>query len=176
MVQASKEWQWQLCSHRNRLLVDLGEDLSLCTPFRQRQLTQDIVHSPNFSLNEAGYYQNVFAYLCKFAVWSEAQCCQIALNATAAKFYLLPVQAKSWFFHPYQGGEACTEAIISLHSKTQTGEFFIVEYCEESSLCINLTANFKLDEHLELEQFQAIKVLNDRIHPLVIADKIIKSA
>jgi cell division protein ZapC len=175
-VQASKEWQWQLCSQRNRLLVNLGEELSLCTPFKHHQLTQDIYHSPIFSLSEAGYYQNVFTYLCKFGVWSEAQCCQIALNATAAKFYLLPVQAKSWFFQSYQGGGACTEAIVGLHSNIQSGEFFIVEYCEESSLCINLTTDFKLDEHLVLEQFQAIKVLNDRIHPLEIADKFIKSA
>lgn len=175
-MQASKEWQWQLCSQRNRLLVKLNQELSLCTPFRQRQLTLDIIENPKFSLNEAEYYQNVFDYLSKFSVWSEAQCCQIALNATAAKFYLLPVQAKSWFFKSYNGFEPCTEAIIYLQSKSQIGEFFIVEYCEEASLCINLTAEFMLDEHLKLEQFQAIKVLNDRIHPIVISDKIIKSA
>jgi cell division protein ZapC len=175
-LQASKEWQWVSCHQRNRLLVDLGEDMVLCTPFRLRQLTEDAAANPHFSLNEASYYQNVLAYLCDFNMWSEPQCCQIALNATAAKFYLLPVQAKSWFFTTYAGTTPCTEAIVKLQSQQQEGDFFIVEQSEGTCLCIGLSPEFALDENLTLEQFQAIKVLNDRIHPLLGCNKISKMA
>ncbi|OHU96700.1 cell division protein ZapC domain-containing protein [Pseudoalteromonas byunsanensis] len=176
MLQASKEWQWISCRQRNRLLVDLGEELILCTPFRLRQLTQDAHSNPHLSINEAAYYQNVFAYLRSFSIWSEPQCCQIALNATAAKFYLLPVQAKSWFFESYTGDQPCTEAIVRLRSAQQEGDFFIVEQVDGACLCISLSPKFALDENLELEQFQAIKVLNDRVHPLISCNKISQMA
>ncbi|WP_063368559.1 cell division protein ZapC domain-containing protein [Pseudoalteromonas luteoviolacea] len=176
MLQASKEWRWLQCRTQNRLLVDLGDELQLCTPYRLRQLTADSDASPTFSVEEAAFYQNVFDYLCTYSVWSEAQCCQIALNATAAKFHLLPVQAKSWFFQAYVGNEVLCNAVISLKSKVMTGECLIVDHEREASLCINLTANFQLDENISLEQFQAIKVLNDRIHPVLVNNKVSRSA
>lgn len=175
-MQASKEWQWQRCEKRNRLLIDLGDDLQLCTPYRLYQLTADSSCNPNFCIDDATYYQNVFSYLQSFTLWSEAQCCQIALNATAAKFHLRPMLAKSWFFDEYVGLEPRTEAIISLQSSVQSGEFFIVECDNESALCLCLEPNYQLDEHLSLEQFQAIRVLNNRIHPLIISDKNSKRA
>ncbi|WP_440055990.1 cell division protein ZapC domain-containing protein [Pseudoalteromonas sp. T1lg65] len=167
-MQASKEWQWIRCDKRNRLLVDLGEELQLCTPFRIRNLTEDSATNPNFSLSEAEFYQSVYTYLNHFGVWSEARCCQIALNATAAKFHLQPMQAKSWFFKPYVGNQHVTEAVVQLNSKRDCGEFLIIEHDGQASLCLSLNDNFVLDEGIMLEQFQAIKVLNDRLAPLVI--------
>nr|KJZ13162.1 cell division protein ZapC [Pseudoalteromonas rubra] len=158
------------------MLVDLGDDLQLCTPFRLRQLTEDSLQSVDLSVEEAAFYRNVYDYLLGFKVWSEPQCCQIALNATAAKFHLLPVQAKSWFFKSYTGGQPLVDAVITLHSKCQPGEFLIVDHNHQSCLCINLTQGFMLDENIELEQFQAIKVLNDRVHPLIQAHKLTKTA
>lgn len=175
-MQASKEWQWLRCYERNRLLIDLGDELQLCTPYRLYQLTGDSESNPNFCIDDAEYYQNVFFYLQNFKVWTDAQCCQIALNATAAKFHLKPMLAKSWFFNEYTGNADRTEAIVALSSSVQTGEFFIVECDLETSLCISLNETFKLDEHLTLEPFQAIRVLNNRIQPLMLADKNTKSA
>jgi cell division protein ZapC len=168
ILQASKQWQWKCCNQKNRLLVDLDSELQLCTPFRPRQLIADIKSEPYFSIDEALFYQNVFNYLLRFDVWSEPECCQIALNATAVKFYLLPVQAKSWFFERYQGSENITEAFITLKSLVDKGDFFIVDQSNDCVLCLCLSESFKLDEHLLLEQFQAIKVLNDRVYPLEI--------
>ncbi|MBQ4812598.1 cell division protein ZapC [Pseudoalteromonas luteoviolacea] len=176
MLQASKEWRWVQCHTQNRLLVDLGDELQLCTPFRLRQLTADSESLPNFSVEEAEFYQNVFDYLRTYAVWSEAQCCQISLNATAVKFHLLPMQAKSWFFTPYRGTDILCNAVISLQSKEMTGECLIVDHDSEASLCVNLTADFRLDENIVLEQFQAIKVLNNRIHPLMVSNKLDRRA
>lgn len=175
-MQASKEWQWIRCQERNRLMIDLGEELVLCTPFRVRQLTEDSAANPNFNLNEAEFYQSVFTYLCGFGVWSEPRCCQIALNATAAKFHLQPMQAKSWFFRPYQGEQAVTEAVISLQSKLSQGDFLIVEHDHQASLCLNLNDGFMLDDGIALEQFQAIRVLNDRLAPLLVSQKAHQSA
>ena len=175
-MQASKEWQWFRCSERNRLLINLAEDLQFCSPYRIHQLTGDSATNPLFCIDNAEFYHNVFDYLQSFNVWNDAQCCQIALNATAAKFHLKPMLSKSWFFHEYVGKADRTEAIVSLSTSQQAGEFLIVECDNESALCINLNKSFNLDENLALEQFQAIRVLNNRIQPLMFSDKIIKTA
>jgi cell division protein ZapC len=167
MLQASKQWQWIVCAKKNRLLLDLNDDMQLCTPYKLRQLTDYAFENPRFSLEDAAFYEQVYNYLAGFDIWSRAQICQISLNATAVKFHLKPVLAKSWFFHEYTGSEPSSEAVIKLRSKAQIGDFLIVEHCPDASICINLSENFKLDENLSLVQFEAIRVLNNRVHPIL---------
>ena len=167
MFQASKQWKWIACAKRNRLLVDLDQDMQLCTPFKLRQLTDTVDHHNHFSLDDAAFYQQVYQYLDGFKIYNPAELCQISLNATAAKFYLKPVLTKSWFFQEYTGSEPSVEAIIKLSSAVQTGEFLIVEHSSDASLCINLSEHFKLDENLHLNQFEVIRVLNNRVHPIL---------
>ncbi|GAB0109342.1 cell division protein ZapC [Pseudoalteromonas distincta] len=167
MLQASKQWQWIACPKRNRLLIDLDDDMQLCTPYKLRQLTDSVFKNPRFSLEDAAFYEQVYNYLDGFGLWKPAQICQIALNATAVKFHLKPVLAKSWFFEEYTGSEPSVEAIVKLTSKSQIGEFLIVEHCPDASICINLSDDFKLDDNLSLGQFEVIRVLNNRVHPLL---------
>ncbi|WP_404340235.1 cell division protein ZapC domain-containing protein [Pseudoalteromonas mariniglutinosa] len=176
MLQASKQWKWLACVTKNRLLVDLDQDMQLCTPYKLRQLTDAALLEPNFSLADAAFYQEVYQYLDTFSLWSPAQLCQIALNATAVKYHLKPVLAKSWFFNEYTGVEPSVEAIVQLNSVVQQGEFLIVEHSDDASLCINLSEHFQLDENLSLAQFEVIKVLNNRIHPVYIQQKQCKTA
>ena len=58
------------------------------------------------------------------------------------------------------------EAVIKLQSRLQAGEFLIIEHCKDASLCISLAEHFQLDENLSLNQFEAIRVLNNRVHPI----------
>ncbi|MGO2010320.1 MAG: cell division protein ZapC domain-containing protein [Pseudoalteromonas sp.] len=167
MFQASRQWKWVACTKRNRLLVDLDQDMQLCTPYKLRQLTDSIKQQSHFSLDDAAFYQQVYQYLDSFKIYSSAELCQISLNATAAKLYLKPVLAKSWFFKEYTGSEPSVEAIVKLSSVVQTGEFLIVEHTQDASLCINLSEHFKLDENLHLNQFEVIRVLNNRVHPIL---------
>ena len=167
MLQASKQWQWISCAKKNRLLLDLNEDMQLCTPYKLRQLTDSTFKNPYFSLEDAAFYEQVYQYLVQFKLWNPAQLCQISLNATAVKFQLKPVLAKSWFFEQYTGSPPSTEAVINLTSKAQSGEFLIVEHSSDASVCINLSENFQLDDNLSLVQFEAIRVLNNRVHPLL---------
>lgn len=168
MLQASMEWSWTADITRNRLLLDMSSTMQLCTPFKLRQLSDSALQGENFSLEHAHFYEQVSSYLSSFNLWSEAVVCQIALNATAARFLLKPTLAKSWFFNEYSGSVPSTEAIISLSSKSQTGQFLIVECGRDASLCMCLEDTFQLDANLCLGQYEVIKVLNDRIHPILI--------
>lgn len=168
MLQASKHWQWIACAKNNRLLLDLNDDMQLCTPYKLRQLNDVATTSPYFSLEDAAFYEQICFYLDQFNIFNNAQICQIALNATAVKFHLKPVLAKSWFFEHYTGSIPSTQAIVSLTSKKQTGDFFIVEHTPQACVCINLSVMFQLDENLSLAQFEVIRVLNSRIHPLLV--------
>lgn len=167
MLQASKQWQWISCPNKNRLLIDLNDDMQLCTPYKLRQVTNNAFENPYFSVEDAAFYEQVYNYLAGFELWSPVEICQIALNATAVKFHLKPVLAKSWFFEKYTGLTPSVEAVIKLTSKVQSGEFLIVEHCPDASLCINLSKHFKLDDNLSLVQFEVIRVLNNRVHPIL---------
>jgi len=107
MLQATKQWQWIACANKNRLLLDLNDDMQLCTPYKLRQLTDCVFENPRFSLEDAAFYEQVYNYLDGFELYKPAQICQIALNATAVKFHLKPVLAKSWFFEEYTGCISC---------------------------------------------------------------------
>ncbi len=176
MLQASKEWSWFACHNTNRLLLDLGPEMQFQTPFKIRQLTEHVLDNPDFSLEDAAFYKDVYQYLSGFTLWTPAQLCQIALNATAAKFHLKPVLAKSWFFAPYQGSEPSVEAIVTLRSGQDRGHFLIVDHDAQGSLCLYLENAFALDENLTLNQFEVIRVLNDRIHPLMPSSDVAKRA
>jgi cell division protein ZapC len=167
MVQASKQWSWLACKKNNSLMLDMGNEMVFCTPYKLRQLTNDILKNPAFSLSDASFYQQVYAYLESFNLWNPAQICQICLNATAVKYYLKPILTKSWFFMPYTGKDPSVDAVICLASSEEKGHFLIVDHCEQASVCICLESNFKLDENFTLQQFEVIKVLNDRIMPLL---------
>lgn len=168
MLQASQKWNWIACAKSNALLLDMGNDMIFCTPYKIRNLTNDVLDDPAFSLTDANFYQQVSAYLDSFKIWNEAQICQMALNATAVKHYLKPMLTKSWFFELYQGTEPSVDAIIQLKSKNEMGQFLIVEHTLEGSVCICLEESFCLDDNFKLKQFEVIKVLNDRIHPLIV--------
>ena len=165
MLQAQQYWQWQFCEQHNALLLDMG-DMQFATPFKARQLTDEAFTNPNFNLQDADFYQQVCQYLSTFALWNDAQICQIALNATAVKHYLKPMLAKSWFFTPYSGSELNQEAVVQLTSNAQSGQFLIVDCDQHASVCLYLEPQFALDENLFLMQFEVIKVLNDRIEPV----------
>lgn len=169
MLQASMEWHWYVNTQYNRLMLDMGPDMQLCTPFKPRQLNQIALDGANFSCNDAQFYEQVCQYLKSFAIWRDQEICQIALNATAAKFYLNPMLAKSWFFIQNTTGQAVTEAVITLQSKIQRGQFLIVDCEHESALCMCLENNYQLDENIALNQFEVIRVLLDRVMPLLLS-------
>ncbi len=176
MLQASRQWKWIPCSASNLLLLELNPKAQLRTPFKLRQLTNSALDGGCFSLQDAAFYEQVCSYLKGFNILSDEEICHIALNATAAKFQLKPQLAKSWFFKFYTGSVPSTEAIVKLTSAEQSGQFLIIECQDSGSLCMNLEATFKLDENLSLKQFEVIKVLNDRIHPILTASAVQKRA
>lgn len=167
MLQASTTWTWHACHNTNRLVLDMDEQMQFCTPYKLRMLNDDALCNPNFNLQDADFYQQVCQYLTQVGLHSEAQICQIALNATAVKHYTKPILAKSWFFNSYQGTQGITGAIVSLESSQQQGAFLLIDCDSSASVCMNLSQQFMLDENLSLGEFEVIKVLNNRLHPIM---------
>jgi cell division protein ZapC len=177
MLQAGKDWRWEICAERNRLVlkVDSAQD-ELVLPYKIRQLNQFATQGADFSLQDASMYEQVSQYLNSFVSWTDGEIAVISLHATAAKNYLNPVLAKSWFFKPYHGQIPSTEAVVELNSNNQVGRFLIVECDSENSLCMCLESSMQLDEHFSLSRFETIKVLNDRIYPVLLKQSHLKRA
>lgn len=177
MLQAGKDWRWFTCENRNRLVLFVeSTQEELVMPYKTRQLTQSAIEGGCFSLEDAALYEQICHYLAAFNLWTEGEIAVIALHATAAKLHLKPVLAKSWFFKPYQGHIPSTEAIITLNSHQQSGQFLIIECDGESALCMCLEHHMQLDENFSLNRFETIKVLNDRVNPILINQSQLKRA
>ena len=177
MLQAGKDWRWLACDNRNRLvLVVESTEEELVMPYKLRQLTQSALEGGRFSLEDAAFYEQVCHYLASFTIWSQGEVAVIALHATAAKLQLKPVLAKSWFFQPYRGQLPSTEAVVELHSHQQAGQFLIVDCDDENCLCMCLEHEMQLDEHFKLNRFETIKVVNDRVNPILIKHSDLKRA
>ena len=177
MLQAGKDWRWLTCKERNRLVLYVESTREeLVMPYKTRQLTQAAIEGSCFSLEDAALYEQICHYLSAFSIWSEGEIAVIALHATAAKLHLKPVLAKSWFFKPYQGHTPSTEAIITLNSQKQSGQFLIIECGNDASVCMCLEHQMQLDDNFSLSRFETIKVLNDRVNPILINQSQLKRA
>lgn len=125
MLQAQRHWQWQISSEQNRLVLDMGE-MQFCTPYKLRQLTDEALSEPQFNLLDADFYKQVGEYLSTFNLWSDAQICQIALNATAVKHYLKPVLAKSWFLRHTPAEISIKKPLLALLHSAKAASFSLL--------------------------------------------------
>ena len=177
MLQAGKDWRWFACETRNRLVLQVtSTQEELVTPYKLRQLTESSLHTQPFSLEDAAFYEQVCQYLSSFKLWNEGEIAVIAIHATAVKLHLKPVLAKSWFFKPYKGYTPSTEALIELHSHKQSGQFLIIDCDSENCLCLCLESAMQLDDNFSLTRFDTIKVLTDRVNPILITNRELKRA
>lgn len=166
MLQPSNYWQWQLDSDR-RLLLDIDQSMAFTTAYNKKQLTMEVLNDTSFSLEDAIYYEDLTVKLQSLGIWSTPEVVQIALNATAANRYYKPVMPKSWFFKTNEMtihfGETVRDLTVLLHTEQDCGRFLLIEQNDSASLCMLLDEQLQLNDSKVLEQFEIIKVMNDRL-------------
>ncbi len=165
MLQPANTWCWQLSKDsESRLLLDLDNEMVFETPYREKQLNKEIIDSTPFNIDDASFYIGMSQYLSDLNRWGEPHIAQIMLNAVAVKRFYKPMLPKSWFFKQNQQAMSAIEPVIRLYSDVDSAEFLIVEDCGNAVLCILIEAQCFLDnEGTALNQFDAIKVMKDRI-------------
>lgn len=179
MLQPTNSWHWQYAESEDELRLDLDDTMAFSTAYSKKHLTQEIYRDTQFSIEDAHYYQFICTQLQSLGLWGEAQMVQIAFNATAVQRFFKPTMPKSWYFKPNQiinfnqskgheslgVGKPCL-----LYTEENVGQFLLVECGETASLCMLLDESLELTDSKSLNQFDMIKVMNDRLYePLEVA-------
>ncbi|GLP98062.1 cell division protein ZapC [Paraferrimonas sedimenticola] len=159
-------WQWQYNEQRQLLMLSLGDELEFATPYHNKVLIPDALGTAMFDAHHAAFYQKFIERIAKVRA-SDAAKVQMALNATAAHFMLQPQMPKSWFFAE-SSQLVYSEVGKCFQLKTEQGKALavVVDAGIQASLVMLLSPQLELNHKKSLQQFEVIKVMNNRLQPL----------
>lgn len=167
LIKPSKDWQWNFCHDKNRLLMDLGEGMVFVSAFKQSELVNDAFTSSRFSIEQNEDFTAFMEKLDGQLPLPDEFIYQIVLNAVAAKSYYKPLMPKSWFFDTALSvSSAQVGKVVKLQSKVETRHYLIVESSPTASTLLLIESAHQLNENKTLSQFGLIKVMNDRLMPV----------
>ncbi|WP_076413642.1 cell division protein ZapC [Shewanella sp. UCD-KL12] len=173
LLMPKRDWQWRYNDTYGVLSVSLGSDMEFLTPYKNKTLIPDAMMDLEFNVSHAKFYIEFTELLSKSLRLSDALMVQLALNATAAHFLLKPQMPKSWFFDT---SSMCVYSelgkVFQLRCQGVNAQVLVVETSIQASLVMVLEQELKLSDSKSLSQFECIKVMHDRLHPLNIKHQI----
>lgn len=159
------QWQWVFDEQRQCLQLEM-DGLLLDLSFQRRVLQQNIPALASFDTDDATHYNRVKDYLEDRSTLSVSQQLQATLHATAALRFLKPSLPQSWHFRFSEVIEQWpdTHLLCCLDSGIECADFLILAQDERTSLCMLLGQDMRLAPTKSIQQFDCIRVLNDRLH------------
>ncbi|SUI72487.1 cell division protein ZapC [Shewanella morhuae] len=167
LLMPQKDWQWKYNDSYGLLGVSLGSEIEFLTAYKARSLIPDALSGMEFSIEHAKFYMSLIDKLPKALSLTDAAIVQIALNATAAHFMLTPQMPKSWFF---DNSDVCVYSdvgkVFELKCQKQRVLALVIENTLQSALVMLLSPGCVLSSAKIMQQFETIKVMHNRLHPL----------
>ncbi|WP_115718646.1 cell division protein ZapC domain-containing protein [Gallaecimonas mangrovi] len=167
ILEPAHNWVWQFDQQQNQLAIELG-GLLFMTPYGSKWLIPDARLGGGFDVDDAQYYETVIDALAPYDNLSDPQRVQVALNACAIRRFAKPSMPKSWFFaeNPQPVATAQGPALVSLQTAFGRGQCLAVEsYDSNATLCMLLDGPLGLSDSQTLDNFQVVKVMNNRLWP-----------
>lgn len=166
MLQPNEQWIWEL-NQAGVLTLDLGDDMLFQTPYKKRFLSEVIQQQAmSFSVEDAAFYEGFMDALTDFAEWSQAKKVQLALNATAVMGFYKPVMPKSWFYQENPSPdmsllEMCS--VVRLQTKYESANCLVINDTDNVVTTLLLDQSLQIDDQNDVQQFEVIKVMKNRI-------------
>ena len=170
LLMPKKDWQWKYNDALSVLNLSLGSEMEFLTPYTKRKIIPDAFFEVQFCVDHARFYIDMLEKLPKSIMVSDAALVQIALNATAAHFMLQSQMPKSWY---YKQSTTCVYSEIGkvFELRAEFNDSKILSLVVDSSIQVTtlMVLSIKCDiaENKCLKQFDVIKVMNDRLFPLL---------
>ncbi|WP_445781211.1 cell division protein ZapC domain-containing protein, partial [Shewanella sp.] len=127
----------------------------------------DALCAAEFCLEHAKFYIKMLETLPKILHLSDAAIVQTALNATAAHFMLQSQMPKSWFFDV---SDECVYCEIGKLFQLKCGNSkvlaLVIDNGLQAATVMILSQHCQLSDNKSLMQFDTIKVMHNRLHPL----------
>ncbi|MDP5147166.1 cell division protein ZapC [Shewanella sp. ULN5] len=174
LLMPNKDWHWEFNTRYQQLSISLGSEMEFLTPYKTKLLIPDALGMTEFSVEHAKYYIRLLEILPKVLHISDAGVVQTALNATAAHFLLKPQMPKSWFFSASDECVFCsTGKLFQLNCNGVGVLVLVVEDSLQAATVMLLSKSCALSDTKTLNQFDTIKVMHNRLHPLRKAKQVV---
>lgn len=182
IIEPKECWHWGFCRNSDSLVLHLDTNLKFVCAIQHKQLISSVTPAAGskyaFCMQDAELYYQVIEALSALSL-SDPQRVQIALNFIANSKFHRPLMPQSWFFDPQviQSYQAQVAELVELkgqfYSNTTgllvngTAQFLVVETNESMSTLMLIDPELQLKSGKTLQTFQQIKVMNDRLRPVI---------
>ncbi|WP_220721231.1 cell division protein ZapC domain-containing protein [Agarivorans litoreus] len=168
LIQPNKQWHWVFDTNKGVMTLELGENMLFVSKLCKKRCVQHAQEDGPFTTEHTQLYYQFLEQLEPFN-WSDPIKVQICLNAVASAQFLKPLMPQSWFFNStasthqnlLQVGE-----LAVLQTENAQARCVVVEVSEQTYTLMTIEGGLVLDERKSLSQFEAIKVMQDRVVPL----------
>jgi cell division protein ZapC len=165
MLQPKIDWYWY-CDEQY-LMLSLNKNLQFQTAFKISCLLNLPKEKIWFSLLDTERYMKLAEQLQASQLRiGDAELTQVLLNATAALAFHKPVTLRSWYFSE-QRNPGSIRQLASLENQDGKGNVLILEQSKEVATCMVISKNLILSSNKHLNQFDLIKVMNNRLVPFI---------
>jgi cell division protein ZapC len=161
MLTPSERWQWNYCPKRDRLLLDLSDELQFCSPFSAAQLVIKPIQQA-LSINEAETFWAIDTSLQDLPL-PDAVRFELCLTALSCGY--LPLLAhKSWYFQQANSHNIELHSLVVIRGMNSQ-HAIVINTDQESSTCLLLESINTLSGKV-LPRLHVVRLLNNRLSPV----------
>ncbi len=165
MLTPTQQWQWNFDWQSDCLCLSLGDDWSFVTAFSSKQLTRAECVTHAFSVEECQFYTTILEQLqLAQTAMTNAQLMQIAINATAYRYFGKEISPKNWYFDAGVGS-AEHEILVSVAVDGKNFNAVVISHASAFSVCLLLDKSTTTKTGKQLAQFSAIKLCPSTFWP-----------
>ena len=161
MLRPSERWQWTYCQNKDRLLLDISDELQFCSPFKASQLLM-LPQCQALSMAEAEAFWVIDESLQQLEL-SDAVRLELCLSALSAAF-LQQLAHKSWYFQPAQPTEITQFDVVMLRG--MSSQYALVLATDGDCATCMLLDSVDTLAGKTLPRLHVIRLLSNRISSL----------
>ncbi|KKO46581.1 hypothetical protein WG68_04595 [Arsukibacterium ikkense] len=162
MLTPSERWSWTYCAQRDRLLLDISEQLQFCSELSAAQLTEKPQAKP-LSMAEAQAFWNFRDSLQPLNL-TDAGLLELCLHALAAGF-AQQAGHKSWYFAEQAAAAVAEYQLVQLVGMHGPIPALVLQRDGDCASCLLLTEGYSLSGKL-LKRCSILRLLSNRLAPV----------
>ena len=178
-MHASQNWRWVFDPRDSQLRIMLDNQQEHLCPYKNSRLVPIGPLNTSFSVADAEAFEQFSEALQSTQTLSDEVILAASLNYLIMSHFGRPQMPQSWYFQQQNQPLNYTlevGTLIALNSGLDSATFALISQHDDVSECMLLDQKMSLSEIKTLQQFDVIKVLNNRLQPAaVIADQVCES-
>lgn len=172
MLTPGEQWRWDYCTERDRLLLDISNELQFCSPFPAKRLCQQPAAQP-VSMAEAETYWSLWQNI-QSLPFHKNECLELTLTALAASCFLQLQAHKSWYFSMMPAASIELYDIVLLNGENAASAI-IIQQDPDCVSCMLLETITTLAGKV-LPRCSVVRVLRNRVSPMPLNHELARSA